>query len=146
MNPIKKLYQKLLGSSDNKEEPVAKDEEELILHIDKDSSCYLLFEVDPEGIVKMSSYWDGSEASIFAFTELLFNLSNGKMSENIFEFLERECEEDNYTVFLQIVAIYSQLLRTGLEELSGFENIRKDLPVVKPSDLSKNNANPFDMR
>ena len=146
MNPIKKLYQKLLGSSDNKEESVAKDEEELILNIDKDSSCYLLFEVDPEGIVKMSSYWDGSEASIYAFTELLFNLSNGKMSENIFEFLERECEEDNYTVFLQIVAIYSQLLQAGLEELSGFENIRKDLPVVKPSDLSKNNANPFDMR
>ena len=146
MNPIKKLYQRLLGSSDKQEEPVANEEEELVVHMDADSSCYLVFEVDKEGIIKMSSYWDGSEASIFAFIELLFNLSNGRMSENIFEFLERECEKDNYSVFLQIVAIYSELLQAGLEEISDFENIRKDLPVVKPSDLSKNNVNPFDMR
>jgi hypothetical protein len=146
MNPIKKFYQRLLGSSDNKEEPIANEEEKLIVHIGEDSPCYLLFEVDKEDQIKMSSYWDGSDASIFAFTELLFNLSHGRMSANIFEFLERECEKDNYEVFLQIVAIYSQLLQAGLQELSDFENVRKDLPVVKPSDLSKNNTNPFDMR
>ena len=81
MNPIKKLYQKLLGSSDKGEEveePSDKGEEieepevkeDFLLEVDPDSSCYLLFEVDQEGIVKMSSYWDGSEVSIFAFSRM----------------------------------------------------------------------------
>ena len=54
MNPIKKLYQKLLGSSDKGEEveePSDKGEEieepevkeDFLLEVDPDSSCYLLF-------------------------------------------------------------------------------------------------------
>ena len=157
MNPIKKLYQKLLGSSDKGEEveePQDKGEEiedpevkeDFLLEGDPDSSCYLLFEVDQEGIVKMSSYWDGSEVSIFAFTELLYNLSTGQMAENIFEFLERECSENNYSTFLKIVAVYSQLLKGGLEDLVDSEKKQSQSPVVKPSELSNNDINPFDMR
>ena len=96
MNPIKKLYQKLLGSSDDEvqtedEEAEAEEtqgkEDELS---DGESPCYLFFEVDDDGVVKMSCYWDGSEFSLAAFTELLYNLCTGEMTGNIFQFLENE--------------------------------------------------------
>ena len=143
MNPKKKHYQKLLGSSD--EEPEAKEIESQADELsDGESPCYLFFEVDDDGIVKMSCYWDGTEFSLAAFTELLYNLCTGQMTGNIFEFLENECSEDNYEVFLAIVAEYTRLLEVGLKDIQHTGN-QSDHPVVKPSDLSKRNMNPFDI-
>ena len=114
------------------------------IYPEEDSPCYLYFEVDKTGTIKMSSYWDGSEMSLPSFTELLFNLCTGKMTGNIFEFLERECEKDNYEVFLQIVSGYSHLLQLSLEDFPEYEMRNKDNLVVRPSDISKKNINPFE--
>ena len=148
MNPIKKLYQKLLGSSDKEseieepeiEEPQGKEDE----LSDSESPCYLFFEVDDDGIVKMSCYWDGTEFSLAAFTELLYNLCTGAMTGNIFEFLETECEEENYEVFLAIVAEYTRLLQAGLKDIKN-KGQETDSPIVRPSALSKKNINPFEI-
>ena len=150
MNPIKKLYQKLLGSSDDEvetedEEAEAEEtqgkEDELS---DGESPCYLFFEVDDDGVVKMSCYWDGSEFSLVAFTELLYNLCTGQMTGNIFQFWESECDEENYEVFLAIVAEYTRLLEVGLKDIKN-NGQEIDSPIVKPSDLSKKNINPFEI-
>ena len=150
MNPIKRLYQKLLGSSDDK--PVINESKnsenkkiDAAIYPEEDSPCYLYFEVERDGTVKMSSYWDGSEMSVPSFTELLFNLCTGKMTGNVFEFLERECEKNQYEVFLQIVAGYSHLLQLSLEDLPEYTPENKDDLVVRPSDISKKNINPFEI-
>ena len=143
MNPIKKLYQKLLGSSD-KEPEVEETESQADELSDGEAPCYLFFEVDNDGIVKMSCYWDGTEFSLAAFTELLYNLCTGGMTGNIFEFLETECEEENYEVFLAIVAEYTRLLEAGLKDIKN-EGQQRDNPIVRPSDLSKKNINPFEI-
>ena len=150
MNPIKKLYQKLLGSSDDEvetedEEAEAEEtqgkEDELS---DGESPCYLFFEVDDDGVVKMSCYWDGSEFSLAAFTELLYNLCTGEMTGNIFLFLENECSEENYETFLAIVSEYSRLLEAGMKDIKN-KHQHMDDPIVRPSDLSKKNTNPFEI-
>lgn len=154
MNPIRKLYQKLLGSSDKKsvldESNKPEDEQDVVTNLlainpDEDCPCYIYFEIDRDGTVQMSSYWDGSEMSIPSFTELLFNLCTGKMTGNIFEFLERECEQEQYEIFLQIVAGYTHLLQLGLSDFSEDELEQKDDLVVRPSDISKKNMNPFEV-
>ena len=149
MSPIKKLYRKLLGSSDKEpeieepetEEPQSKEDE----LSDGEAPCYLFFEVDDDGIVKMSCYWDGSEFSLAAFTELLYNLCTGQMTGNIFQFLETECDEENYEVFLAIVAEYTRLLEMGLKDIKTQNKQHLDNPIVRPSDLSKKNINPFEI-
>ena len=150
MNPIKKLYQKLLGSSDDEAETEDEEveteetqekEDELS---DGESPCYLFFEVDDDGVVKMSCYWDGSEFSLAAFTELLYNLCTGEMTGNIFQFLENECSEENYETFLAIVSEYSRLLEVGMKDIKN-KHQHMDDPIVRPSDLSKKNTNPFEI-
>jgi len=140
MNPIKKLYQKLLGSS-GKPEETAKDDNDL--NPDEDSTCYLFFEVENEGIIKMSSYWDGTAWSISCFSELLFALCSGRMTANIFEFLNDQCAEENNEVFLEIVTQYTKLLESGIKDLSQYSP--EGSPLVKPSEISKKNVNPFDI-
>ena len=144
MNPIKKLYQKLLGSSDEalEDEETESQADELS---DGESPCYLFFEVDDDGIINMSCYWDGTEFSLSAFTELLYNLCTGQMTGNIFQFLETECNEENYEIFLTIVAGYTKLLETGLKDIETNGQEQPDNPIVRPSDLSKKNINPFEM-
>jgi hypothetical protein len=145
MNPIKKLYQKLLGSSDDEDQVDEDDVETKKMVLNGNAPCCLYFEVDEGSIINMSCYWDGTESSIDAFTELLFNLCSGKMTGNIFEFLARECEGTDNNVFLQIVSGYTSLLESGLEDLSFPHNQSdKDQLIVKPSDLSKKNTNPFE--
>ena len=150
MNPIKKLYQKLLGSSDDEvetedEEAEAEEtqgkEDEIS---DGESPWYLFFEVDDDGVVKMSCYWDGSEFSLAAFTELLYNLCTGEMTGNIFQFLENECSEENYETFLAIVSEYSRLLEAGMKDIKN-KHQHMDDTIVRPSDLSKKNTNPFEI-
>ena len=142
MNPIKKLYQKLLGSSDDDQIDIT---EKRKAFLSEDAPCSLYFEVDKDGIINMSCYWDGTELSIASFTELLFSLCSGKMTGNIFEFLARECEENDNSIFLQIVSGYTSLLESGLDDLPfPHGESKKDQIIVKPSDLSKRNINPFE--
>ena len=148
MNPIKKFYQKLLGSSDKKQEEApehVEEDDDTGLEPSENCPCYLFFEVDTEGIIKMSCYWDGSAYSIDSFSELLFNLCNGKMTGNIFEFLNHECGEESMDVFLEIVSKYSGLLEEDIQNLSQNPHSEGSHPVVKPSDIAKKNSNPFDL-
>ena len=66
------------------------------------------------------------------------------MTGNIFQFLESECDEENYEVFLAIVAEYTRLLEVGLKDIKN-NGQEIDSPIVKPSDLSKKNINPFEI-
>ena len=148
MNPIKKLYQKLLGSSDKRQGETSeniKGEKLKDRPSEEDCPCYLFFEVDTEGVIKMHCYWDGTEYSIDSFSELLFNLCTGKMIGNIFEFLNNECGEENADVFLAIVNRYSHLLEESMYEFSQNIHSGDGQPVVKPSDIAKKNSNPFDV-
>ena len=146
MNPIKKFYRKLLGSSDDENQVDKEGNAEATKDtLNGDATCCLYFEVDEDGIINMSCYWDGTEFSTSSFTKLLFNLCAGRMTGNIFEFLARECEENDDDIFYKIVSGYTSLLESGIDDASSMpEGHKKDKLIVKPSDVAKKNVNPFE--
>ena len=77
MNPIKKFYQKLLGSSDKKQDETSQntgEENDIGLEPAENCPCYLFFEVDTEGIFNViyteAVYEKLQEATLAVFEKL----------------------------------------------------------------------------